>query len=116
MNALLQERHKHSESCITVEVFARTQKVETNLANERSGLALFSTDLGHIFGSNVGNEFGVMFSKKGPHKTEIAYDIVRIHPLVINTRTRLCKLSLATRRRHCCVVFSLFQSSRLETL
>ena len=40
-------------------------------------------DLGHIFGSNVGNEFGVMLRKKSPHKPEIAYDIVRIHSLMI---------------------------------
>ena len=34
-------------------------------------------DLGHIFGSNVGNVFGVMMRGKGPHKPELAYDIVR---------------------------------------
>ena len=42
-------------------------------------------DLGHIFGSNVGNEFGVMLRGKGPHKPEFAYDIVRIHSLMIYT-------------------------------
>ena len=46
-------------------------------------LHLFSTDLGHIFGSIVGNEFGVMLSGKGPHKPEFAYDIVHIHSLII---------------------------------
>ena len=63
----------------------RRQKVETFLANEASGLAFFSTDLGHIFGSKVGNEFGVMLRGKGPHKPEFAYDIVRIHSLMIYT-------------------------------
>ena len=43
-------------------------KVEIYLANERSGLAFFSTDLGHIFRSNVGNDFGVILRDKGPHK------------------------------------------------
>ena len=38
---------------------------------------------GHIFGSNVGNELGVRLRKKGPHKPEFAYDIVRIHSLMI---------------------------------
>ena len=60
-----------------------TQKSEIYLANEGSGLEFFSTDLGHVFGSNVGNEFGVMFRGKGPHKPEIAYDIVHIHSLMI---------------------------------
>ena len=85
MNILIQERHNHSENCIKVKVSRRTPKVEIYLANEGSGLAFFSTDLGHIFGSNVGNEFGVMLRGKGPHKPEFAYDIVRIHSLMIYT-------------------------------
>ena len=80
-----QERHNHSENCITVKVSRRTQKVEIYFINEGSGLAFFSTDLGHIFGSNVGNEFGVMLKGKGPHKPEFAYDIVRIHSFMIYT-------------------------------
>ena len=83
MNTLIQERHNHSENCITVKVFRGTQKVEIYLANEGSGLAFFSRDLGHIFGSIVGNEFGVLLRGKGPHKPEFAYDIVRIHSLMI---------------------------------
>ena len=63
----------------------RTQDVEIYLANEGSGLAFFSTDLGHIFGSIVGNEIGVMLRRKGPHKPKFAYDIVRIHSLMIYT-------------------------------
>ena len=63
----------------------RTQNVEIYLANDGSGLAFFSTDLGHIFGSKVGNEFGVMLRGKGPHKPKSAYDIVRIHSLMIYT-------------------------------
>ena len=53
------------------------------LANDSSGLALCSTDLGHIFGNNVGNEFGVLMIEKGPHEPEFAYDIVRILSLMI---------------------------------
>ena len=85
MNILIQETHNHSENCITVKVSRRMQKVEIYLADEGSGLAFISTDLGHIFGSNVGVEFGVMLRGKGPHKPEIAYDLVRIHSLMIYT-------------------------------
>ena len=85
MNILIQEKHNHSENCIKVKVSRKTQKVEIHLANETSGLAFFSTDLGHIFGSNVGNEFGVMLKGKGPYEPEFAYDIVRIHSLMIYT-------------------------------
>ena len=85
MNILIQERRNHSENCITVKVSRRTQKVEIYLANEGSGLPFFNTDLGHTFGSNVGNEFGVMLRGKRPHKPEFAYDIVRIHSLMILT-------------------------------
>ena len=85
MNILIQERHNHSENCIKVKVSRRSQKVEIYLANEASGLAFFSTDLGHIFGSNVGDKFRVMLRGKGPHKPEFAYDIVRVHSLMIYT-------------------------------
>ena len=85
MNTLIQGRHNHSENCIKVKVSRRTQKVEIYLANEGSCLAFFSTDLGHIFRSKVGNEFGVMLRGKGPHKPDFAYDIVRIHSLMIYT-------------------------------
>ena len=55
------------------------------LANDTSGLAFCNTDLGHIYGNNVGNEFEVLMAGKGPHDPEFAYayDIVRIHSLMI---------------------------------
>ena len=120
MNILIQERHNHSENCIKVKLSRKTQKVEIYLANEASGLAFFSTDLGHIFGSNVGNECGVLSRGRSPHKPKFAYDIVRIHSLMIytdliehnivgDTKAPL----LATRRLHC---FLFFRSSCLETL
>ena len=85
MDTLIQERNNQSENRITVKVSRRTQKVEIYLAEEGSGLAFFSMDLGHIFGKNVANEFGVMLRGKGPHKPKFAYGIVRIHPLMIYT-------------------------------
>ena len=83
MNTLIQERDNHKETCITVKVSRRTQKVVIMLANGTSGLAFCSTDLGQTFGNNVGNEFGVLMIGKGPHEPEFAYDIVRIHSLMI---------------------------------
>ena len=85
MNTLIQERHNHSKNCITVKVYRRTQKVENYLANDCSGLAFFGTDLGQIFWSNVGNKFWVMLRGKGHQKPEFAYQIVRIHFLMIYT-------------------------------
>ena len=83
MNRLIQERNNHNETCITVKVSRRTQKIVIMLANDTSGLAFCSTDLGHVFGNNVGNHFGVLMKGKGPHEPEFAYDIVRIHSLMI---------------------------------
>ena len=115
MNTLIQERHNHSENCVTVKVSRRTQKVEIYLANEGSGLAFFSTDLGNLFGSNFGNEFGVMLRGKGPHKPKFAYDIVRIHSLMIYTDLIEYNI-VGDTRFHCCVAFLLFRSSSLQTL
>ena len=83
MNRLIQERNNYNEICITVKVSRRTQKVVCLLANDTSGLAFCSTDLGHFFGNNVGNEFGVLMIVKGPHEPDFAYDIVRIYSLLI---------------------------------
>ena len=80
---LIQERHNHSENCIKVKVSQRMQKVDIYLANGGSRLVFFSTDLGHIFGSNVGKEFGVMLGGKRPPRPEFAGDIARIHSLMI---------------------------------
>ena len=83
MNTLIQERNNDNETCITVKVSRRSQKVVIILANDTSGLAFCSTDFGHIFGNNVGNEFAVLMIGKGPHEPEFAYDIARIHSLMI---------------------------------
>ena len=83
MNTLIQERNNHNETCITVKVSRRSQKVIIILANDTSGLAFWSTTLGHIFGNDMGNQFGVLMKGKGPHEPQFAYDIVRIHSLMI---------------------------------
>ena len=61
------------------------QKVVFMLANDTSGLAFCSTDLGHVFGNNVGNECGVLIIAKGPQEPDFAYNVVRIHSLMINS-------------------------------
>ena len=76
MNTLVQERNNHKETCITVKVSRRTHKVVIMLANDTSSLAIGSTDLGHIFGNNVGNKFVVLMIGKVPHETEFGYNIV----------------------------------------
>ena len=99
MNTLIQERHNHSESCITVKVSRRTQIVDIYLASEGSGLAFFSTHLSHIFGRNVGDELRVMLRGKGPHKPEFAYDFMIYtdlieYNIVGDTKTSLLRFFL----------------------
>ena len=83
MNTLIQERNYHNEICITVKVFRSSQKNVIILANDTSGLAFCSTDLGHIFGNNLGNQCGVLIKRRGPHELQFAYYIVRTHSLMI---------------------------------
>ena len=85
LNTLIQERNNHRDTCITMKVSRVTQKVKVYLANEESSLAIFSTDLGHIFGGDVRNDSGIRMRGKEPHKPTFAYDIVRIHSLMIYT-------------------------------
>ena len=82
LNTLIQVRNNHNETCIAVKVSRRTQKVVAVLANDTSGLAFCSTDLGHVFGNNVRNEFGVLMIGKGTDVPEFVYDIVRIYSLM----------------------------------
>ena len=60
MNTLNQKRNNHNKNCITVKVSHRAQKVVVMPANVTFGFAFCSCDLGHIFGNNVGNDFGVL--------------------------------------------------------
>ena len=83
MITFIQEGHNHSECCITIKVSRGTQRNKIYLAFERSGFEFFSTDLGHLFGSNVGNDFRVMLRGKRALKPQFAYDIVCINSLMI---------------------------------
>ena len=87
MNTLIHERSNHNVTCVTIKVSRRTQEIAIILANETSGLAFCSTNLGHIFGDNVGTEFGILMMGKGPHELDFAYDIVRIRSLIIYSNT-----------------------------
>ena len=64
MDKPIQEKNNHNEICITVKVSRRTHKNVFMIANDTSGFAFCSTNLGHIFGNNVGNEFGVLMIGK----------------------------------------------------
>ena len=85
MNTLIQERNNHRDTCITIKVSRVMQIVKVYLANEESNLAIFSTDLGHIFGGDVRSDSGILMRGKEPHEPTFAYDIVRIHSLMIYT-------------------------------
>ena len=87
MNTLIKERNNHRDTCITIKVSRVTQKIKVYLANEESSLAIFSTDLGHIFRGDVGNDSGILMRGKSPLKPTFAYDIVRIPSLMIYTDT-----------------------------
>ena len=85
MNTLIQEKNNHRDTCITIKVSRVTQKVKVCLANAESSLANFSTDWGRIFGGYVRNDSGLLMRGKEPHEPTFAYDIVRIHSLMIYT-------------------------------
>ena len=61
------------------------QKVKVYLANEESSLAISSTDRGHVFGVDLRNDMGILMNGKSPDEPTFAYDIVRIHSLMIHT-------------------------------
>ena len=84
MNTLIQERKNHRDTCITIKVSWVTQKVKVYLANEESSLAIFSNELGHIFG-DVRIDSGILMRGKELHEPTFAYDIVGIHSLMIYT-------------------------------
>ena len=85
MNLLVQERNNHNENYITVKKSRLTQKIELSLITDDSSLVIFNTDLGNIFGGDVGVDKGNLLRGKGPHEPTFAYNIVRIRSLMIYT-------------------------------
>ena len=114
MNTLIQERNNHRDTCITIKVSRVTQKVKVYLANEESSLAIFSTDLGHIFGGDVRNDSGILMWGKGPHEPTFAYDIVHIHSLMIFTDI-VEHNKVGDAKAPCSVAFHSYPSSNLVT-
>ena len=112
MNSLNQKRHNHSESCFTFIVSRRTQEVEIYLTNQGSGLAFFSTDIGHFCQSNVDNEIVVMLGVKDLTNRKL-FAIPSSYTISWYTRTWLSTKSLATWRSHWYVAF--FFSSNLKS-
>ena len=66
------ERKQPQRNLHNSQGFSQNAKFVIVLANDTSGLAFWSTDLGQIFGNNVGNEFGLLMVGKVPHEPEIA--------------------------------------------
>ena len=60
---------------IAVKMSRRARKSEIYLAIEGLGLALFNTEWGHFFGSNVDNKIGEVLRRKWTHKTVLAFDL-----------------------------------------
>ena len=85
MNSLIQKRNNHNKNCNGVKLDRKTQKVAFSHVNDESNLVISSIDLGHIFGGDFRNDRGILMLGKGPHKPLFAYDIVRIHSLMIYT-------------------------------
>ena len=85
MKTLVQKRNNHGDICITIKVSRITQKIKGYLANQKSNPAIFSTDLGYIFGGDVRIDLGILMCGKTPHEPTFAYDIVRIDSLMIYT-------------------------------
>ena len=85
VNTLIQERNNHNETCMifSCKISRKTQKVVIMLANDTSSLAFCRTDLGHVFGNNVGKGFDVLMIGKVPLEPEFVSDILRMHSLMI---------------------------------
>ena len=75
MKSLIQSSNNHNTTCIGVTVDRRTQKTAFSPVNDEFSLVISSIDLGHIFGSHVRNDRGILMLGKGPHKPLFAYDI-----------------------------------------
>ena len=78
MKTLIQERNNHRDTCITIKVGRVTQEVKVYLANEESSLAVFTTDLGQIFGGDLRNDSRILMRGKEPLEPTFAYGFVRI--------------------------------------
>ena len=78
MNTLKQERNNHRDIFFTIKISRLTQKIKVYLAMEASSLAIFSTDLGHMFWGEIRKGLGLLLFEKGPLEPTYAYDIVRI--------------------------------------
>ena len=102
MNILIQDRQNYSEDCIALRLPRRTQIFDIYLANESSGLVFFTRDLGHIFGSKVGNKFVVTLREKGHQNSEFAYHHQKMYTnlieynIVVDTKAALLSLYFKT--------------------
>ena len=98
---------------ITLKVSGGLQKFEIFFAKEGSGLEFFSRDVGHVFESNVGNDFRVTLRREGLQEAKFADDIVCIHVLIYRVQL---KILLLTKEPRCCIALSFFENQNLRTL
>ena len=92
----------------------KKQKVEIYREKEGSGLAFFSTDLGHICESNIGKELGVLLREKD-FKSQILMTTLSAYTLSWYTQTWLSTILLATTKAPLlrCFFFSKLKSGDL---
>ena len=78
MNTLIEERNNHRDTFITIEFSRIMQNVKFFLANEESSLAIFSADLGHMFGGDMRIDWGILMHGKSPHNSTLACDVLSL--------------------------------------
>ena len=94
---------------------SKNSKFETQLANERSGLAFLTADLGHNLGSTVRNDFRALL--RGKHLTsQFLFMTFSTYILWWYTKTWLSTKLLATQTLHCFAASPLVPNFNLGTL
>ena len=106
MITLIQERHNHSENCITVRVSRGTGDVEIYLTNERPGLAFFTTDLGRFWEGSLSRNLGWCWEEKDL-KNQKLRSTLSTYTLSRYTHTWLSTKMLATQKT-LAALFSVF--------
>ena len=110
MSTLNQQRHDLSENCITIKLSLRTHKVKIINAKVIHVLKLFNTELEHVCGRDVAYDFEMVLRRRGLHKPEFAYYIIRIHSSMISTYL-IDYFLLASQKLPCCLVLRFFKGT-----
>ena len=81
---LVQKQQNHSKICMSAGI-SKNVKSWNLRCNWKIWSRIFSTDLGHMFEMNSGNEFRVMWRGTGPHEPRFPHDLVPIDLLKMYT-------------------------------